>query len=698
MLKDIFSPKSLAFIGASGTPGKLGYDILSNLKHLGYEGEIYPINPKRKNILGLKTYVDIYSLPEKPDLVLIAIPSPLVNDVVKECGQRGIQNIVIISAGFKEIGGEGLQREKYLQFLVQKYNLRLIGPNCLGIINTEKNMNASFAEGMPERGNVSLVSQSGAMAVAIIDWAYESGLGFSKIISMGNKAGITENELLEYLEHDSKTRVILMYLESITHGKEFMRIARRVSMKKPIIIIKSGVSEAGSEAISSHTGSLAGSDVVVDVAFLQSGIIRAKTIQELFDLAKIFSAQNILRGNRLGIVTNAGGPGIMATDSVENTSLQLGDLSSQIQEKLQKGLPKTASLHNPVDVIGDALANRYQHAAKTLLESDEIDALLIILTPQVMTEVKKTAEIITALSHQYQNKVVISAFVGGQSVRRGDVVFRRNRFPSFSFPSRAVSALGKMYEYVSWKNEEKKQSKKIVKKTVISQKTKLDTLFSRKKKGDRLSLREIDLLADSYGIPSLKVRVAKTVSEAIQYAKETGYPVVMKIVSPQIYHKTDAGGIRIDVETKEDVKDAWRGIMRNVKKYNPKAEISGISVETMVPVGKEILIGVKKDQQFGHTIVFGLGGIYVEVLKDVTFRVAPLDFRDAFKMIEEIKTIELLKGARGEDPVDLESIANVIVMVSRMVVDYPQIREFEINPLIACPCRGMFAVDINCVV
>lgn len=698
MLKNALSPKSVALIGASGTPGKLGYDILSNLRHLGYKGKIYPINPRGGNIFGLKTYANITALPEIPDVVLFAIPSALVNDTVKECGKKGVKNLVIITAGFKEVGGEGAKREKELQKIVKKYDMCLIGPNCLGIINTELGMNASFAEGMPSVGGASLVSQSGAMAVAMIDWAYESGLGFQKIISMGNKGGVTENEILEHLGDDTKTKVILMYLESIANGEEFMRIAKKVSQKKPIIIVKSGTSEAGTHAISSHTGSLAGSNIAVSTAFAQSGIIRADTVEELFYLAKAFNSQSPPEGNRVGIITNAGGPGIMATDALDDTSLVIPRLSETLQRKLSEGLPKTAALHNPVDVIGDALSDRYRHAIKTMLESDEIDSLLVVLTPQVMTEVKNTAEITTALSHQHPEKTVFGVFIGGESIHRGDAIFRRNRFPNFGFPARAAATLDKMYSYFLWKTEEKKRAKKKSGSTKKSQEKKLDSVFRNKKSGERISVSEIELLTNAYGISAPVVRLASTQKEAVFFAKKVGFPVVMKIVSPQIYHKTDAGGLRIDVQNEESVKKAWDDILASVKKYNSKAKVEGITVEPMVPIGKEIIIGAKKDPQFGHMIMFGLGGIYVEILKDVTFRIAPVAQEEAVKMIEEIKTIELLRGARGEKPVDIRAIAKVIESVGNIVTDYPQIQEFEINPLIACPSRGVFAVDVNCIV
>lgn len=698
MLSQLLSPRSIALVGASSLPGKLGYDIFSNLKHLGYRGKIFPVNPKGGSLLGLPVFPSITSLPETPDVVLIAIPAPLVLSVVEECGKKGARNIIIISAGFKEVGGEGAEREHKLQQLVQKYNLCLIGPNCLGIINTDIHMNASFAEGMPARGNVGLISQSGAMAVAVIDWAYESGLGFSKIISMGNKAGATETELLEYLGSDKNTKVILLYLESIANGERFLEIARSVSLKKPIIAIKSGTSEAGTKAISSHTGSLAGSDIAVSTAFSQAGIIRANTVEELFDYAKIFSYQHPPKGNRVGIITNAGGPGIMATDAVSKTGLELVPLSEETKKKLVEGLPETAALGNPVDVIGDAPASRYRHAVTTLLESDDIDSLLVILTPQVMTEVKRVAALTTALSHQYSDKTILSAFMGGESIERGEKVFRRHLFPNYAFPERAIFALDKMREYAEWKKAEKTRIRIRKKIPISSPPHHIAHIFSKKKSGDRLSGKEIEMLMEAYHIPGPQVHLAKNSEEAVSLAKEIGYPVVMKIASPQIYHKTDAGGIRIDVEIDADVRRFFAEIVASAKIYDSSAEIHGVTVEPMIPIGKEVIIGVRKDPQFGHLLMFGLGGIYVEILKDVTFRVVPIGLKEAIDMIGEIKAIQILKGARGEKPVDLRSIAEIIEKLSRIVTDFPQISEMEINPLIVSQKGSIMAVDTNCIV
>ncbi len=701
MLKQFFYPKSVALVGASRTPGKLGYDILSNLKNLGFKGKIYPINPNGGEILGLSVYSDILKSPEIPELVIIAVPAEKINQVVINCAKKGVKNIVIITAGFKEIGGEGIEREEELQKIIKKYGISLIGPNCLGIINTDIKMNASFAEGMPQEGNVSLISQSGAMAVAMIDWAYESGLGFAKIISMGNKADLSENELLEYLGEDPKTKVILMYLESIIDGKKFFQIAKKISLKKPIIVVKSGISEAGNKAISSHTGSLAGSDTAVCAAFKQAGIIRAYSIEELFIFAKAFSYQPVPQGNRVGVITNAGGPGIMVTDAISNSkSLIMSEISESAQKKLAQGLPKTAALTNPVDLIGDALADRYRHAISIMLEEKSVDSLLVLLTPQIMTEVKKAATVTTALSSQYPNKTVISCFMGGENIVRGEHIFRRHKFPNYRFPENAVKALEVMYTYSMWKKIEKKRLKDASNnKFTIKNKSEIDQIFAKNRKiGDRLHSQEIEIILDAYGIKTVKNYLAKNQKDVIALSSKIGYPVVMKISSPDIYHKTDVGGVMLNIKNDDDAKKAYETILKNVKKAKAKAKIDGVTIEPKLPSGREIIIGSMFDPNFGHLLMFGIGGIYVEILKDVTFRVAPVSYDEAFEMIEEIKLSAILKGARGEKPLNLKEIADVIIKVSKLLHDYPQIKEFEINPLIVSPKHGTVAVDTNCVV
>lgn len=698
MPSDILSPLSIALIGASHTPGKLGYGMLYNLKKLGYRGEIYPVNPNIDGeIMGLEVYPDVKSLPEVPDLTLIAIPAELVNKEVEACGKKKIKNIVIISAGFKEVGGAGVKREAELAKLVKKYDLNLIGPNCLGIINTEIKMNASFAEGMPKKGNVSLISQSGAMAVAIIDWAYNSGVGFSKILSMGNKAGMGENALLEYLGEDEKTDVILMYLESIDDGKEFMEIAKKVSLKKPIIAIKSGTSEAGEKAISSHTGALAGSDKAVESAFEKCGIIRADTIEDLFDYAKAFCNQALPQGNRVAVVTNAGGPGIMAADAVASSCLDLAEISKKTQSQLKKKLPKEASLNNPIDVIGDATPERYEHALDCLLKDKEIDAVVALLTPQIMTEPKKVAKAIVDRSKKYPKKTVLASFMGGKNIYQAEQIFRKFHFPDFDYSARAVRSLERMWEYGEWKANHESRITNHDNKAKDPKKAKA-ILGKKRKVGTKLKEEEVNTVLEAYGINSPKTLLAKSEKDVLKFANEIGYPVVLKISSSNIFHKTEAGGVCIDIDDAAEAKSAYKDMLKKVKKAAPKAKIDGVLVQPMYSMGKEIIVGAKYDEQFGHLMMFGLGGIYVEILQDVSFGVAPLSKDEAMKMIQSTRAFELLQGARGEKAVNLDSLVDIILRISQIVTDYPNIQEFEINPLIVDGKNGGVAVDTRCIV
>lgn len=740
MISKTLAPQSIALIGASKTPGKLGYDILSNIVHLGFTGEIFPINPKGGEMFGKKVYENVSLLPKAVDVAVIAVPAKFVCAVAIECGKKGISGIVVISAGFKEVSKEGAEEEKKLAKICEKYNMTLIGPNCLGIINTDISLNASFAEGMPPKGNISLLSQSGAMAVAILDWASKSGLGFSKVISMGNKAGTSENEFLEFLLEDKTTDVILLYLESIADGKKLMEIAKKNNGKKPIIIVKSGRSEAGTKAISSHTGSLAGSDAAVEAAFKQVGIIRAMDTEELFNYAKVFSSyvpffhacsakqsfQNSQKKNkkdtqkeernlsqlsgRVAIITNAGGPGILATDALSETKLTLAQFSAETEEKLAEGLPAAAALHNPVDVIGDASATRYEYALKTVLADKNVDSVLVLLTPQVMTEPKKVASITVAMTHEYLCKPVVAAFMGGENVEEGKRIFKRHHLPVYEFPKNAVLALEKLRWHRQMQNVNFLPDKGETRGGILERETLSNS--SRHGEGEKSHAQKIILssapqekihtekafeLFEIYGIPAPKVQLATTKQEAKKIAQKEGFPIVLKIASPDVFHKTDVGGIRIDLQTEVDVEKAFSDIMETVQKNMPAARLRGVTVERMMPMGKEVIIGATKDPQFGHLLMFGLGGIYVEVLKDVSFRIAPVNHTQAKKMISEIASLKILTGVRGESPVDIDAIADVIVKIGQMVTDFPEISEIEINPLIAGLKTGVRAVDAKIV-
>lgn len=673
MFNYIFHPKSIALIGASRDTHSLGHDVLENVKKLGFRGKIYPVNLNAKQILGLDCYKSVLNIKGPVDLAVIMVPAKFVAQVCTECGKKGVKGVIVISAGFKETGKEGLKREQELQAIAKKYHIRVIGPNCLGIINPHINLNASFAEGMPKRGNVGLISQSGAMAVAILDWAYQSKVGFSKIISIGNKAGLTEIDLMRFLSSDPETKVIIMYLESISNGSVFMKLSDKITNKKPIIALKAGTSLDGRKAISSHTGSLAGSDQTIETAMRQCGVIRARTIEDLFDYAKAFSWLPLPKNNRVAIITNAGGPGIMATDTLARTQLKLAELSEATKKYLVKRLPVTASVNNPVDIIGDALADRYQLAIDAVLADKNVDALVVILTPQSMTEEKETAELVAERVKKSQ-KPILPVFMGGEEVNKGKLVLSGMRVPNFEFCERAVRTLDKMYVAHRIKTDV------VLPKYFIKNKK---LKFSLNK--PQLKTMDCEKILEAYEIPILKNKLIKRQKDL---AKINVWPIAMKIASRDIVHKKASGAVIVNIKNKSQAIKAFSKIIKNVKKLNKHAEIEGVLVQPMAKEGKEIIIGMKRDANFLPIIMFGLGGSFVEAVRDVSFRIAPYLRRDAVKQIMEIKTYKLI------EKYDIDFLADLLIKVSHLALDYPQIKELDLNPIIVYK-KGGKVIDVR---
>lgn len=649
MFSFFFAPKSIAVIGASRQAHTLGNDLLKNLKR--YHGRVYPVNPKAQKILGLKCYSSILDIPEKVDLAVIIVPAPVVEKVTAECAKKRVRGVVVISAGFKEIGE--IEREEKLK----KFNLKLIGPNCLGIINLWNNLNASFAGGCIKKGNVGLISQSGAMAVAILDWACRSKIGFSKIISIGNKAGLNENDFLKYLGRDEQTKVIMMYLESIERGFAFMELAKRIARRKPIIVLKAGESPAAKKAVASHTGVLAGSQEAVEAAFHEAGIIQARTIEDLFDFAEAFSLMPLMKNNRLAIVTNAGGPAVMATDALARTKLKLAPLKN-----------------NPFDLRGDALAKDYGKAIRTILKNSRVDGLLVILTPQTMTEEDKTAEIIGRLKKKI-SKPIISSFMGGKDIFSAWEILEKYGVPNYLYPERAVRAMSRLYQaHLNKKIRITEYRAKI-------KKIKFDT--SR----GQLRTSEAEKLLLKYKLPILKsLRVEKF--KEFQSLRVEKFPIVMKLVSRDVIHKKAAGVLRLNIKNRKEAKQAWQEIMKKAKKYKEK---EGMLIQPMVAPGIEVIIGAKRDPAFGPLILFGLGGSFVEIMKDIAIRIAPCDQDEAAEMLREIKGWPLLKTY------DLKFITNIIIKVSHLMLDYPEIQELDLNPVIVHHHRGKI-VDVRILV
>ncbi|MCL5069323.1 MAG: acetate--CoA ligase family protein [Actinobacteria bacterium] len=691
---DFFCPKSVAVIGAAREESKVGHTIVDNILNSGYPGKILLINPNANEIHGIKCYKSVLDVEENIDLAIMVIPNKFILQVLEDCSKKKTKFAIIISAGFKETGIEGALLEKQLIEKARKFAIRILGPNCLGMIDFNCPINGSFSPNTPDKGVIGFISQSGALGTAVLDWAKTNGIGLSKFVSMGNKADINEIDLFEDWLNDKNTNVITAYLEGVTNGKEFMRVCNKVTKKKPIIIVKSGNTNAGAKAVSSHTGTLAGSTRAYDAAFRQTGVIRAKTIKDLFNFAIAFAHQPIPKGNRIVIITNAGGPGIMASDACEENKMQLAKIDTQTVEILKTILPSSANFYNPVDVLGDALADRYGKTFEIILKDKNVDAIIVLLTPQAMTQELETAKaLIKAIKESGREIPVITSFMGGSEVKEGVDYLNKNGIPNFTIPEEAVPTLRAMIDQGNWMAK-KEDSKKIFK----ADREKVKNIFEKSIKEGRLELGEMESrgVLEAYGIRVPIAKVARDLKEAKEVVKLTGYPVVLKIDSPDILHKTDVGGIKIGIKNYKELEESFEGIISNVKKYMPSAKINGISIQEMIESKKETIIGINKDSQFGPMIMFGLGGIYVEILKDVSFRIAPISLTDAREMVEEIKTIKLLKGVRGEKPSDIESIVEVLLKISQLVTDFPDIIEMDINPLfVKEEGKGSIAGDVR---
>ena len=693
VLSAIFRPRSVAVIGASRNPGKVGHILVRNLIDTGFPGKVYPVNPKAKEILGLRCFSDVREIPDEVDLAVIAIPAPLVLDVVKACGEKGVKAVIVISAGFKETGVEGAALERQLLEVCRRYGMRMQGPNCLGVIDTHTPLNLSFAASMPRKGNIGFISQSGALGTAVLDWVLREDIGFASFVSLGNKADLNEIDFIEAMAEDPEVRVILLYVESIEEGERFVRVAREVVRKKPLIVLKGGTSTAGARAAGSHTGAMVGSFTAYKTAFKQSGVIMARSVEELFDYAIAFSTQPLPRGNSVAIVTNAGGPGILATDMCEALGVKLARLSAETLKGLREGLPPASSVHNPVDILGDARAERYRTAIEKVLDDPSVSSLLVILTPQAMTESVETAKAIVELSGG-RDKPVLAVFMGGESVEEASRYLIDHGIPCFNFPEKAVRALAALIEYAEFleRPESRPEFFYDVDRAAVR-----EIVEAARREGRVVLLpHEAAGVARAYGIHVPLLRMAASMEEAMRAAEEIGYPVVLKVVSPEILHKSDVGGIVLNISSPEEVREAYRSIVTRVSRYMPRAQIYGVLVMKMVPQGRELIVGVSRDPQFGPLIMFGLGGIYVNFLRDVSFRLAPLSLEEARGMVEETKAYTLLKGVRGEKPSDINALLNIILRVSQLVTDFPEILEMDINPLFAYEeGRGCIAVDVK---
>jgi acetyl coenzyme A synthetase (ADP forming)-like protein len=697
MLNSFFEPEAVAVIGASTDPDKLGYAVLENLVRGGYakRGRVYPINPKAGQILGHKAFPSVLEVPGAIDLAVIVIPYPYVPDVLRECGEKDIPAAIVISAGFREAGKEGLERELELIEIGKEHNIRLIGPNCLGVIDTFTPMNASFAAGTPPSGPMAFMSQSGALGTAVLDIALAGRLGLSKFVSLGNKADVSEIDLLRAWERDEHTKVILIYSEGMPNGQEFISVAREVTVKKPIVAIKSGVTQAGSRAVSSHTGSLAGSEQAYQAAFRQAGVLRAESMESLFDMALSLGYQPPLKGDRIAIITNAGGPGILATDALEHAGLSLARLKNETIRSLEEQLPDAASAANPVDVLGDARADRFRFALDAVSSDPNVDGLLVVLTPQAMTEIEATAHAVGELSTGIENPV-LACFMGESEIKAGVNVLEEYGVPNYPFPERAALAFKAMSEYRQIKSRAAPEYAQF---DVDKQATR--EVIARVRSEDRVSIGDAEARAilKAYGLHIPRSEIAENPEQAAEIARDIGYPVVLKIASPDILHKTDVGGVKVGLENRQEVIDAFELMVYRAERYIPEARIWGCLVQEMVPAeGLEVLVGMNRDPQFGPLVTFGLGGIYVETLKDVTFRIAPFSVQEAREMLSEIRASALLDGVRGQPAVDKDAIVDTLLRIGQLVQDFPEIVELDINPVVVYPQgQGTIAIDMRLV-
>lgn len=707
-LESFFNPKRIALIGASINPNSVSGKVLSNLIGGGFKGVVYPINPQFEAVLGIQCYHDLKSLPKKPDLVVICTSADLVPDYINECGEAGILNIIVMSAGFKEAGEKGLKLESQIKDYIGKYeNMRVMGPNCLGLIVPSLNLNVSFASGIPKNGNIAFISQSGALCTSVLDWAMEKKLGFSYFISVGNAIDVDFSDLIDFLGEDEKTKSIILYIESVTQARKFMTAARSFARSKPIVAYKAGRFPESAKVAASHTGAMAAEDAIYDAAFKRVGIARVFDIGDIFDCTELIGRGKIPKGPKLCIVTNAGGPGVMATDSLMEHDGELSNLSEDTLNLLNSSLPAFWSKGNPVDVLGDANSKRISKAVQIVINDKNVDAVLVILTPQAMTNPTATAKEISKLSADTK-KPVLAAWLGGERMREGMQILSDAGVPVYQTPEQAVRSFMTLVSY----------SRNLLSLYETPREIPVEFPMDRGKlKNDFVNLclsEEINIdedktlilsesaskkILDAYGIPASNPVQVKSVNDAVNVAEKIGYPVVMKIHSPDISHKTDVGGVELNLQDKVMISSAFKRIMNNVKLKQPDAVIEGVTIQPMVKIkdAVEMILGIKRDSTFGTVILTGMGGTGAELFKDRTIGFPPLNERLAFQMIESLKIYPLLKGYRGKPPVDIVKLIEILIRLSYLAADYPEIKELDINPLLISR-KGAIALDARIVV
>jgi acetyl coenzyme A synthetase (ADP forming)-like protein len=690
-LDPLLSPHSIAVVGASRSPATMGNQILSNLVRYRYAGTVFPVNPNARAVNAMKAWPSLTAIPDPVELAVVAVPKEIVAQVADEAGRKGVRALVVISAGFREVGGAGVERERELMRICRQYGMRLVGPNCMGVLNADPavSMNATFAPSMPPHGRAAFVSQSGAMGLSVLDYAKEYGIGIAHFVSMGNKPDVSGNDLLLHWEDDPGIGVILMYVENFGNPRRFLEIASRVTRKKPIVVVKSGRSRVGARAASSHTGALAASDAAIDALLTQAGVLRAGSVEELFDLAMAFGGQPLPRSRRVAVVTNSGGPGIMAADALEANRMTVAELAPRTVERLRPLFPPEASLGNPLDMIASATPSGYRSALDALLHDTGIDAVMAIFVPPLGVRQEDVAEAIVAAKAGHADKPVLAVLMGREGLPQGRAELHAVDIPAYIFPESAARALGAMCRHREWQERP----------LATEEPLKVDpdcasAILTRARQEGRSRLDELECLEllSAYGIQTAPAELARSEEEVVAVATRMGYPVALKIVAPAIIHKTDVGGVQVGIGNAEEARTATREILTGARRAYPDAPVSGILVQRMVKGGRELIAGLTRDPSVGALMMFGVGGTLVEALGDVIFRLAPLHRLDAADMVRGIRAFRLLEGIRGAPPADLTALEDVLLRISRLAMDFPEISELDVNPLLALG-QGAMAVD-----
>jgi acetyltransferase len=705
-LTTLFYPASVAVIGASRSPEKLGSIILKNILKSGYKGKVYPVNPHAKEINGLKVYKEVQEITETPELIIVAVPAEIVVQEIEQAGEKGVKNAVVLSAGFKEIGDAGEKLEKKLTAAAKKYDINLLGPNCLGFVNMLSPINATFGEPIRESGNLRFITQSGAIAASLFDWCNSNDVGISEFVTLGNKAGLNENDILHYFyqqsqnsltdfngEGLSKVQPIGLYLESIANGGEFLKIASEITKTNPLFIIKPGKTKAAVRAMQSHTGAIAGEDSVLKAVLEQAGVIRCATLEDFFDLARAFAWEEAPEGPKVAVVSNAGGPAVISADAVVGEGLELAEFDDETKSKLSEKLPRSASIINPVDILGDALADRFTDALEIIMQNKEVNALVIILTPQIMTQIEKTAETIGELAKKYQ-KTVFCSFIGGSLISEGETILNRYKIPSFRYPERAIAALGEMWKFKQrLEKEEKPQTTESIQLENGSNDVREIIQRAINEKERVLDNISTDRILRSVGINTPPTKIAGSKEEAKQFAEENGWPIVLKLSSPGLLHKKEVGGVITNITDENALSDAWHKMERKTEQLDDKLKKKvQFQVQKDIVEGIEVIVGFKHDPTFGAVLLFGAGGSYAELIADRNLHLLPINKDEIKDLVSRSKIYRILQGDKGQPAYALEKLYDLILRMSKLEMMVQEAEEIEINPVIVT-LNDTWAVD-----